>query len=338
MKSPINVAAQAVANYLALANAFGDTPLAVDTGNLAPGVIAAANTSRFIETYFSEPLTAYAVGFRDPNNIAESLEFYAPRVPTARRFEFAKASNAEEFYSETDDIRAIGADFKRVEYTSEKVDAKTLNKGLTVRVDLDNVTPGWQNRTVSKLMRRLQRNELRRAIALISAAATNTGKTWDTSAGKDPDADVLGDLILAADSSGIAPNRVGYGHTAWQKRLLSHRAQENAGGFASAGMTPEQVAGFLSVDKVMVSKERYATGAAAKAQVVSNLVLMFAAFSGEDVDDPSNIKRFVSTVEGGGDVRVYEQQVSAKLVDVTVEHYSNIIITSALGIRKLTIS
>lgn len=333
-----NIVAQAVANYLALANASGDRPLAVDTGSLPPGVIALANEARFTETYFSEPLTTYAVGFKDPSDLDASLEFYSPRVATTRRFEFKKAVNAEEFYSETDDLRATGADFKRVEYTGTTVNEKTLNKGLTVRVDLDNVTPGWENRTTAKLLRRLKRNELRRAIALLSAAATNTAKTWDTTAGKDPDQDVLGDLVTAGDSSGISPNRVGYGLTAWQKRVLSHRAQDTAGGYASAGMTPQQVAAFLGVDGVMVSKERYATSASAKAQIVANLVLMFAAMSGSDAEDPSNIKRFVSAVEGGGDVRVYQQQVSAKLVDLTVEHYSNIIITSTLGIRKFTVS
>lgn len=333
-----NIALIAGANYLALANAFGDGPLAIDTGSNAPGVIALANEARFTETFFSEPLTTYAVGFKDPSDILTSLEFYAPRVASARRFEFKRANNAEEFYSEVDDIRSPGADFKRGEYTGVSVNEKTINKGLTVRVDLDNVTPGWQNRTTARLLRRLQRNELRRAIALISAAATNTAKTWDTTALKDPDNDVLADLITAGDTSGIAPNRVGYGLTAWQKRVLSHRAQNNAGGYGSAAMTPEQLAAFLGVDQVFVSKERYSTSAVAKAQIVANLVLMFNAQSGGDLDDPSNVKRFVSPVEGGGDVRVYEQQVSSKLVDITVEHYSNVVITSTLGIRKFTVS
>jgi hypothetical protein len=64
----------------------------------------------------------------------------------------------------------------------------------------------------------------------------------------------------------------------------------------------------------------------------------FFAEAGQSTEDASNVKRFVSAVEGGGDVRVYEQQVSAKLVDITVEHNSNIVITSTLGIVKLTIS
>ena len=55
-------------------------------------------------------------------------------------------------------------------------------------------------------------------------------------------------------------------------------------------------------------------------------------------DDATHAKRFWSAVEGGGKYRVYEQQVSSKIVDLTVEHYSNVLITSTVGLRKLSIT
>src|SRR5882724_9479283 len=122
-----------------------------------PGQVLFANSSRFLETYFSEPLTNYAVGWRDPSDIGASLQFIAPAVPVGRRFEWKQAANAEEFLSEViDDQRAIGSDFKRVEYTAADVSDKTLNKGLTYIADLDNASgPNWQNDKVGKLLRRL---------------------------------------------------------------------------------------------------------------------------------------------------------------------------------------
>lgn len=305
-----------------------------------PNVVYMANETRFVESNFSEPLTIYAVGWRDQQNIEATLEFFAPRVQTSRRFEFAKATNAEEFLSESDDLRAVGGSFKRVEFTSDKVDAKTLNKGLTIRVDSDNVEnmPNWREIYTGRLMRRLLRNELRRAITLLSAAGTNTAFTWDTTTGKDPDQDISTRLIAAQTDSGIFPNRVGYGNTAWNKRRISHRAQNTAGGFASAAMTESEVAGYLGVDQVLVSKERFQNAAATKAEIVNNLVLAFFAESNQTQEDPSNIKRFTSPTEGGTPIRVYEQIVNSKLTDITVEHYSNIIITSTLGIQKGTIS
>ncbi len=338
-----------------LANA---DPIPFDLGNSnIPGqVYRVANDSRFAETYFSEPLTTYAVGYKDPNNLEAALEFFSPttRVP-GRLFEFKKWNNAEEFYSEVDDVRAIGADFKRVEYTGQDQTAKTQNKGLTMRVDLDNVVqvPGWENLYVAKLIRRLLRNELRRSIGVLSAAAVNTAKTWNpgVNAAADPDQDVLAEESLAADVQGFAFNRVGYGHSSWVLRSQALRGNANAAKFATAGMTPEQLAALLAVDEIYVSRERFQSSATAKSQLVGNTVLMFTAMAGQDIEDPSNIKRFVSPPPniqvggkpfdrpaGGLDINVYLQQISSKLVDITVEHYSLISLTSTLGIRSFTTS
>jgi hypothetical protein len=309
------------------------------------GQVLFANDSRFLETYFSEPLTNYAVGWRDPNNTEATLQFIAPAVPVGRRFEWKQAANAEEFLSETiDDERAIGSDFKRVEYTAHDVSDKTLNKGLTYIADLDNVSgPNWQNEKVAKLLRRLYRNEFRRGIAALSAAATNSNVTWSTGANNNPDQDVLTQLLAATTASGIRPNRVLYGDTAWNNRHISYEnVASTATAFANiAAMTPEQLASRLMVDKVMISRERYQSSASAKSEIVSNLVFAYYAEDGVDTEDPSNIKRFVSAFsaeEGGGFVRAFVQQISSKLVAITVEHYSKIIVTFSTGIRQWTVS
>ncbi len=319
--------------------------IGVDRGSgYQSGQILFANDSRFLETYFSEPLTNYAVGWRDPNNIEESLSFLAPPVPVGRRFEWKAAANNEEFLSEVvDDQRAIGSDFKRVEYTGSDVQDKTLNKGLTYIADLDNVSPAnWQNSKVAKLLRRLYRNEYRRGIAALSAAATNTAVTWDTTAGKNPDQDIKNDLITAATASGIRPNRVLFGDTAFNKRGLCYEAQQNATAYAGvSNLSLDQLAARLMVDKVRLSKERYQSSAAAKSEIVSNQVFAWYAMDGVDVEDPSHLKRFVSEFspeQGGGLVRVFMQQISSKLVAITVEHYSKIIVTFSTGIRKWTVS
>lgn len=302
--------------------------------------IVAANESLFVQSYFSEPLTTFAVGFRDAADLEAELEFVAPAVPVSRRFEYEECTNIEQLLSElTEDERPMRGDFKKVEYTSGKVDAKTVNRGLMIQVDLDEVADkaNWREQYTQKLLARLRRNSLRRAVALLAAAATNTAKTWDTTAGKDPDQDVIGDLVTASTAAGTRPNRVFYGETAWSKRMLAHRAQNTAGGFSSAGMTEQQLAQLLAVEGVRYSRARYQSTASAKAEIVGNLVLMYNALSGADTEDPSNIKRFISPVEGGGFVRVYEQQQTAKLYNITVEHYELQKITQTLGIRKFTV-
>jgi hypothetical protein len=323
------------------------TPISRDTGaGYQPGQVLFANDARFLETYFSEPLTSYAVGWRDPNNLEATLNFIAPPVTVGRRFEWKKANNAEEFLSEiVDDTRAIGADFKQVIYTATDVTDKTLNKGLTYIADLDNVNvsdPNWQNNKVGKLLRRLWRNEFRRGVTALSAAAANTAVTWDTTAGKNPDQDVIGQLITATTATGIRPNRVVYGDTSFHKRQLSYEGQTGSTAFGQiAALNLDQLGQRLMVDKVVVSKERYQTGANAKSEIIGGAVYMFFANDGVDTEDPSNIKRFVSSFDseqGGGLVRVFVQQISAKLVAITVEHYSKIVVTYTGGIQKLAVS
>jgi hypothetical protein len=184
----------------------------------------------------------------------------------------------------------------------------------------------------------LLRNEFRRAMDLVLTAATNTAKTWDSTAGKDPDQDILSELMASVDAMGMRSNRVLFGDVAWHKRMLSHRAQATAGGYASAALTPDELAGFLGVEAVRISRDRYQSTTTTKTKIVPDIVLMFYGLEGATNEDATHAKRFWSAVEGGGKYRVYEQQVNSKLVDLTVEHYSNVLITSTVGLRKLTIT
>ena len=316
-------------------------PLYRDIAQHPLGTVVAANDDLLVEAHFSEGLTAYATGWRDPSDLQGALDFVAPAVPVSRRFEFAQAANAEEFFSEVDDVRAMGADFKRVDYTSSKALGITLNKGLTLRVDRDATlnNPQWQQQAVSRLMRRLLRNEYRRAITIVTAAAATTNKAWDGAAGEDPDQDVITDLIAGADLSGVPANRVLYSANSWNKRGLSYRLQTNrADALTMATMTPLQVAGVLGVEQVMVNRSRYQATATLKNQIVGSQVIEFYAEEGLTQDDPSHIKRFVSNTDAGQPFAVYVQPHGAKLWDVTVEHYSNIVVTSTLGLRALNVS
>ena len=331
----------------------------VDTGGgYRAGDVMFANDSRFLETYYSEPLTNFSVGWRDPNNIEATLEFFAPAVPVGRRFEWKAATNAEEFLSEVvDDQRAIGADFKAVKYTGTDVTDKTLNRGLSIVVDLDNVAgtglgsgvaAPWQTNAVAKLTRRLYRNSYRRALAALSAAATSVPLVWAPAAQTagvipvNPDMDVQSDLVTQTTITGIRNNRVAYGDSAFLYRQQAYGAQNNPAGYLGYNANPEgSMAAALMVDKVLISRERYQSAASTKSEILGATVYSFFANSGVDTEDPSNIKRFVSMFDaeqGGGLFRVYVQQISSKLVMISVEFYEKIVITYSSGIRKLTIT
>ncbi len=314
---------------------FPATPLAIDDGLQAPGVICAANESRFNAAHLSEPLTAFTVGWQDPENLKDLLDFIAPPVLVGRRFEFKKAVNAESFLSETDDVRAIGSAFKRVEYSGETVNEKTLNKGLTIRVDHDEeVGSEWQERYVQLLLQRLFRNEVRRAMTALDGADTNLAKVWDATS--NPDADARASLILGTNASGVRPNRALYGEGAWDLRADAFDVQNNAGAFRSAGLTPDELARKLFIDGVKVVSARYQSSSSVKSRILGDQVFLYYALNGQMKDEPSNIKRFVTPAEDGL-FRVFVEDHS-KFTDISVEHYSNVVITSSLGIRKITVS
>src|SRR4051794_33925096 len=97
------IASVAAAHAQAMANcaAIEREPLALIANGdaLKPGEIYLANESVFTQQYFDEPLTTYAVGWRDPNNIQATLDFFAPAVPVTRRFTYKEWTNIEEFLS-----------------------------------------------------------------------------------------------------------------------------------------------------------------------------------------------------------------------------------------------
>ena len=300
--------------------------------------LSAANEARLNETYFNQALTDFAVGFRDSEDNMAMLDFIAPPVQAARRFTYRLYSNTEEYYADSNDERSIGADFQNVEYTGQEVLGQTTNRGLNIRVDSDAIQgmDNWREVYTQRILRRLMRSEFKRAVAIMAAAATNTAKTWDTTALKDPTADVRA-RILAGATAGVRPNCAMYGDTAFDKHKLSHDAQQTSGGFR-AGRTTQELAASLGLDRVEVSRARFSSSTTTLAEVVNNLVLLFNAQAVQIMEDASNLKRFWSPCDGGTRFRVYEHQASAKVTVISVEHYSAVKLCSALGLQKLTIS
>ena len=339
MKKSAKLAASALLAAQVQAGAFDYfTPLAKDLGvGLNPaGVICAANESRFTSGHYSEQLTGYTVGWKDPENIDALLQKLFPEVPVARRFDFKKADNAQAFLSEVDDLRPIGSPFKRVEYTGTSADGKTLNKGLTMRVDHDSVedVDAEVNQAIERLMGRLQRNELRRGVAILEANHATAAVVF--SATTNPDGLIRAMLKDSTDTTGVRPNVVVYGEAAFDLRLDAYEAPGRENGGNRAEKTLDELARYFMVDTVEVVKARYQSTATDKAPIVPSTVYGYLALPGIGKDDPSAIKRFTSKARGGQKYGVYKVE-HEKFTDVSVEMYSNIIYTG-LGIVTRTVT
>jgi hypothetical protein len=314
-----------------------------DTGNLTPGQVYAANSSRFAASSFQEALTDYSVGFSDPENLDVLLDALAPAIPNcARRFEYFVADSTKAFLADdiAEVIRNIGGEFKRVEDFGSMVTDRIHQKGLVYRLDYQALDAGVdreqaRRQKVAMLQARLLRADVRAAIAVHDASATNLAKTWGSSA--NPHKDLRDSLVLGANGAGIRPNMVVFGEGAYDKMLDVFEAQDTPHAGRAADMSKEQLATKLMVDKVETVSARYATSKTAKSTIVGNVVYMYIARPGQQVEDASHIKRFLHPATGGGDWGVYIEE-HANYEDITVEHNSLIRATATLGWRKLTIS
>jgi hypothetical protein len=296
-----------------------------------------ANQSRHEASQFCEALTDFSSGWVDNSPLPALLEFIAPSVPTGRRFEYRQHDQLQGFLAEHDDVRAIGAAFKRVEYGGQIVQEKTLNKGLTVRVDHDEVFgDNWHERYVQLLLQRLYRNELIRALSLMAEKAKATEVNLGQAGHGDVDALLRKALVEGADQSGVRVNRLLFAETAWDLRASAYAAQDNAGAYYAAGLTPPQVAQKLLVDALHIVTARYQAEPDAKKPLLQNVVYGFCADSGLTKEQPSHLKRFYTPIEGQA-VAVYMEE-HPKYTDITVEHYSNTVLTSALGLCKITLN
>jgi len=318
-----------------------------ESGDWQHGRITTANDELFGSTHLSEPMTNYATGWSDPEGYDALVEFIAPNFPApGELFEHLAFNNAEEFLSDgaNDDLRAINADFKTVDYTQSKAQRRVANRGLRIELDWDRIKndPIWQQRYTGKLLARIKRNQARRAVALAVASGVAQTLTWKTASTVLPDIDLNAQRVLSGDQSGIAPNRLLIGEPAWQARLTGLAMMSGTGGanqFAAAAMLNRDVAGvgaFLGMG-TMLDTGRYQTGAT-KQSIVGSRMLMLTGQAGVDAEDATNFKLAWVTCQNGSRYAVYIRQINVKKWEIVVEHYELLFCASTLGVRVLTIA
>jgi hypothetical protein len=312
--------------------------------NFAPGRVLAFNASQFTVNAPSEFLTNYAVRYSDP--LQETLrtlrEQIAPEVMSNNSafvqypvFGFTDAFLALD--NVLDVKRGVGADFTTIgNITHNLATQKMPEIGLAVEVDEEEelLDGDWQQRKVALLLGILDRSELRQCIALLVAGATNVNKTWDTSAGKDPDMDVITEI----DAMMIKPNNIWYGPGAAVKRLRSLRAQNIFGQGVSSTLTMDQLGGLFNAN-VQVPQPRYASAASVTSTIFGSVVMLFTSSPGMSRDDFSNLKTFTAPARNGQRRAVWVRQVGDKRWRIAVSTGKRLVaLTSAIGLETITVS
>lgn len=332
--------ALAAGGFVPMMSFGNEAPVHSGLGDLPAGVIALANAARLEGATYSQSLTQFTVGYRDPENLLAAVDYIAPPIQVARRFDWKKSDSSKDFMTETDDERAIGAGFKRVEYSGTEQEAKTRNRGLMYLLDRDEdggVTK--EEDIVAMLMQRIIRNKYRRAMTALNGITAGEGAVF--SSATQPDELMRAALATAQLETGIYPNRGLIGLVGWNLRKAGMAGGDKAGHFAGHMATPAQVAGDLMLDDLRVDKAIYQSTKTAKARIVGSSFYGFNARDGLTKDDHSNIKQFWSSpIDGAGRFRVFRKVtgVGDKFVEIVVEHYENITVTSTLGVTRLNIT
>lgn len=316
--------------------------------SLAPvmGQITVANSAQNYAGSLAQDVAGYLAGLPSGDE-QMALDALFPGIQTNDFFQYAKADD-EAFLAEADDsdIRAIGAAFKRVQYRGTTVTASTLQKGLTMRVDHKTlpkingaVIPGWENRYAEALKNRLLRVDRIRGIAALDTAATSGGnKTFDGTT--NPDGFLRAMIQLTRTANGQMPTHCIIGNAGQQLRIDAYEAAARANHAMSnhGAYTMEELARYLGVGKVVLDDGiKQTVKGGAKADVLGSVAYSYTSNDSPLMDDPSNIRRAWSPVEGGGEWAVAIQE-AAVYTDITVWHESLFFTPFTAGIRKIVIA
>lgn len=310
---------------------------------LKSGGICLANASLLTQGTYQKSLTDYIVGWKDPQNYNDLLDYIAPPVEVARRFDYKAAKNSEALLSDpTEDLVGSDGNFKRILETSLEITAKTVNRGLTKRILKDDRVGNYRQNTIMALTARLNRNRLARAQLLQVAAATPTSINWGSSnTTRDPDGDMQALFLAAGASSGLSPNRIYLGRDNWALRSNAYRASSAPYAGAAARMTPDELGALwgLPPGGLRVTDTRIQRPADATKKIVAG-AYVFAFYSQPviDVNDASNFKRFWSACPASGQELAVHVEEHPGYDDITVECNELLAQTASEGVKSLVIT
>ena len=297
-----------------------------------PGLHAACEGA-LGESHLYQPLNDYVQGLA-PTKTRALLDALLPACRVNRMFQARTFGKGEALLSESDDVRAIGSNFKQVTFAGSTFLDETVNKGLTAVLDHDKMAPGEEELIVEMLIERLALNDLMRLWALLDAACTNVASNWTTGS---PDKALRDAYKAGSDALGQDLNTCIIGQAAWNARLDYWEGSDAQAAGVKAEYDEGRLASYLGVDQVARVDARHRTKKNGPiTDALGRVVYLMYNSATATRMDPATVKRFLTEVEGAGEYGV-TREVKGKLLLITVEHYSRIAQCMPGG-RKLSIT
>lgn len=289
----------------------------------------------------SQPLTEYATGVRDRENLQELLDSLIPSCPVGSiRFSYLNETESEEFQKRSLPAitRPVHGEFPETKITGSLTEGACDNIGIVTYIDIDQggLLPSMQQAIVQSRRNIILRSLIADGLAKIDAAASaETSKNWGDSAAN-PDGNLREMVKNSGAASGEDANTVVLGQGAWHYRADAYEVPTRTNGGQKADYTPERLAQYLQVDSVINLKARYRSSATALTDLLGATCYAYSARPGLMPGDSSNVKRFTLLNTGGG-MRVWIE-IGTHRVKIIVDAYARNIVTRSTGIRKRAIT
>jgi len=297
---------------------------------------------------FNPTLTVYAQGVGAELSSA-TAEAFAPTVRVPSTVGQYKSFSAKNMFQVYDTSRALGGGAKRIDFAATDPTYNCQPQALEIAIDDaerdgagDNQSLLEQWKTKTLLQSAILGHEDKVVTLAKTLAATGSVGAWTTSTNKPVD-EIDAQIEAIVTATGIMPNRIVFGITAWRIFKSQANVINRFPNAAKIGLTTEQAAGlFLNpAMEVMVdsaSKDTAKFGAAAsKSSLLGSEVFIFIASSAPTPYDPSWMKTFSGGQGSVEAVRMYRDEAARSDV-LAVDWSEDIQIVGSICAKRITVS
>ena len=303
--------------------------------------------SKLGSSTFKETLKQYAYGVAQDVNSALA-DFIAPRVPVGVGTGMFKKFDDKNAFQIYDTSRAVGGPANRINFVATDGTFNCNANALEIAIDdqerekageADSALEEAKTRTLV-ISAALAREK--KVIDLMAAASAGTTATC-TLASDDPVAKLDEIIEGIAVKTGMMPNRMVLGLSAWRKIKNNTKVLGRIQGVKAAGIGLADFAGMLlnpqiDIRVAVLSKDAYKMGeSASKSEFVGDYGYVFHGNDNPTQYDPGFMKTFSVGANSVEAVRMYRAEQNRSDI-LAVDWSEDVQVVSTISLGKLTLA
>ncbi len=307
--------------------------------------------SRTNTANYNGRLTSYASGFSQKPRENGIADFVFPNVPTGTSQGQFKKYSGKNAFQVVETLRAMGEAPNAIKFEADDGVINCRPHGLEIPIDdaerdaagdEPNAKHALEEGKVSTLITTAQLARELRAQALIDKLAPVAGKGVWSDKDIDPIVELDEQIEAIVTQTGMMPNRIALGFSAWLKLRHHPKVIARQPGAANIGLTTAQLSSMLAIPLQVrvgtLSRDTAKWGnAKANQQIIGAKLLVFIGNDTPTIYDPSFGKTFTTrrgNVEAVNVVR--DERASSDIIQVKWSEQMQVIYTEAARLISLT--